>query len=192
MITIRNIMAYLAFSIVWLVAEAQAFVVESSSSALGRSIFEPDMAQMRKAEEQKAKKVQEDEPFQARPQFNYQLSDNLDNSNIQNTSNASPDIDYGIDNRIVLVDIDNFQTSVAAQFGKFVAVRVIEAPNTQWNFEKAARGLEFVKKEKQGDVLIMLYRTTAVGVSKLNFDLISVNGSGMAVVASKILEVRVI
>ena len=192
MITIRNIMVYLAFSIVWLVAEAQAFVVESSSSALGRSIFEPDMAQMRKAEEQKAKKVQKDEPFQARPQFNYQLSDNLDNSNIQNTSNASPDIDYGIDNRIVLVDIDNFQTSVAAQFGKFVAVRVIEAPNTQWNFEKAARGLEFVKKEKQGDVLIMLYRTTAVGVSKLNFDLISVNGSGMAVVASKILEVRVI
>ena len=188
MITIRNIKVYLAFSIVWLVAEAQAFVVESSSSALGRSIFEPDMAQMRKAEEQKAKKVQEDEPFQARPQFNYQLSDNLDNSNIQNTSNASPDIDYGIDNRIVLVDIDNFQTSVAAQFGKFVAVRVIEAPNTQWNFENTSSKLKFVKKEKHNGVLILLYQAVNTGGAQLNFDLMS----GTDALFSRILNVRVL
>ena len=196
--SIKKIMTFLIFIACCYSVPAQAkLIFQRSSDALHRDIFEP-----RSESVEVSQPVVEDNTPTRRARYNYNASDALANSEeepvVQQTKKsfnqalADKMFNRGTEGDMVLVDIDNYQTSVVAREGQFVAVRVFENDNTFWNFENRSRGLEFVKKEKRGNVLIMLYRATAMGISSLNFDLLAHQNGDVKALSTRILEVRVI
>ncbi len=88
---------------------------------------------------------------------------------------------------IKLVDLNSYTTSLVLSEGQYLAVRLDEEENTRWHFENRGSALEFIKSEKRGDIVILLYRASASGSSRINFDKLE---NGLAVV-SKVLQVRI-
>lgn len=196
---IKKVMAFLIFVACCYSVPAQAEIVfQRASDALQINIYEPKSQNS----DYRPKPVQQDNTPTRRARYNYTAEDALANSDNepvvqapkQNFNKALADkmFNRGTEGDMVLVDIDNYQTSIVARQGQFVAVRVFENDNTSWNFENRSRGLEFVKKEKRGNVLIMLYRATAMGISSLNFDLLAKQNGEIEALSTRILEVRVI
>ena len=196
--SIKKIMTFLIFiACCYSVPAPAKLIFQRSSDALHRDIFEP-----RSESVEVSQPVVEDNTPTRRARYNYNASDALANSEEEpvvqqpkksfNQALADKMFNRGTEGDMVLVDIDNYQTSVVAREGQFVAVRVFENDNTFWNFENRSRGLEFVKKEKRGNVLIMLYRATAMGISSLNFDLLAHQNGDVKALSTRILEVRVI
>lgn len=146
-------------------------IVETANSALQRNMFAPSdlgsSSPVQKSSSSKANSSNYDEG-----EFGKAAAQKLFN-------NQTP---------LVLVDIDNPQTSVKLYKGQFLAVRMVEPDNTQWNFENTSSGLQFVKKEKRNGVLILLYRSVNSNSGVLHFDLMN-DGTALF---SRILNVRVI
>ncbi len=156
-------------------SEAQALVAESSSQAMSRGMFEPGFVPG--AQTAKQNKVE-------RKTYNYGYDYSKDIANkLLNT---------GSEGTMVLVDlVDAYKTSLAVSKGQFVAVRLTEEDDTKWNFENRSGGLQFLKREKRGDVVIMLYKAVGTGGSRINFDLMT-TGNPVEALEAKVLEVRVI
>ena len=51
--------------------------------------------------------------------------------------------------------------------------------------------MQFVKREKRGDVVILLYKAVASGFTTVNLDLLSI-GAQVKALEAKVLELRVI
>ena len=87
--------------------------------------------------------------------------------------------------------IDHYRASLTLSKGQFLAVRLTEDSDEKWNFENRSNGLQFVKREKRGDIVILLYKAVAAGGNRVNLDKLSDTSPAQALEA-KVLQVRVI
>ncbi len=179
---IRNTALILLTCIFSLVANgAQALIVESASKAMSRGFFETGFvpgAQNSSHEEANAN----DDSQRKTYNYNYDYSKDIANK-LLNTGNEGS---------LVLVDmVDDYRTSLSVSKGQFVAVRLTEDDDAKWNFENRSNGLQFVKREKRGDVVILLYKAVKSGFTTVNLDLLS-TGAQVKALEAKVLELRVI
>lgn len=195
--TIRNIFLGLLLASLIISSKANAeVIVENVNVAMNRDIFETDFYKNRNrhvAAPHVEPKVENNSN-----RYNYNYDYNKDENKI---TNATPQVDYKAVadklipnndvNGISLVDLNDYNTSIVVSRGQFIAVRLDEEAKTKWNFENRGDILEFVKSEKRGDVIIMLYRASGLGSSKVNFDKLSFDSQSINAVDSKVLEVRV-
>lgn len=154
-------------------------IVESIDTALERNIFAPNPTGAAPA----TKKT----PASVKKTPSVNPSQNSSSESVPYTAGVVQKF-FGNQNSLVLVDLDDVKTSAHVLKGQYLAVRVVEDENTQWNFENTSSKLKFVKKEKHNGVLILLYQAVNTGGAQLNFDLMS----GTDALFSRILNVRVL
>ena len=179
---IRNTALILLVGIFSLVANgAQALVVESASKAMSRGFFETGFVPGAQNPQGGAAGVDKNG---ARKTYDYGYDYSKDIANkLLNTGNEGS---------LVLIDmVDNYRASLSVSKGQFVAVRLTEDDSSKWNFENRSNGLQFVKREKRGDVVILLYKAVKSGFSMVNLDLLS-TGAEVKALEDKLLELRVI
>ncbi len=160
----RFFVTFLTFSLLLIIGPLTAnakFIIEERDEALNRTIFAPENVKP-------ATKSGSD------------ISVDYKKSLSQKFFAAFPEV--------ILVDIEETNTSITQHEGKFIAVRLVEPNNTSWTFEKNFANLVFIKKEKRNDVVILLYQTIKTGDVKLTFDLMKENRA----LLSRILNVKVI
>ena len=185
---IKNIAAALIICILTLSANmAQALVVESASQAMTRSMFEPGFVPG-SAAQTNAKTTANTKK---------QTSNNNAAATVDTKTDYSKDIagkllNTGKEGALVLIDmVDNYRVSLTLAKGQFLAVRLTEDSDEKWNFENRSNGLQFLKREKRGDVVILLYKAVAAGGNRVNLDRLS-NTSPAQALEAKVLQVRVI
>lgn len=158
-------------------AEA-GLIVESTDQVLGKQIYEPGFAASRNTAPQAPSVIYSDQNTKNR--FKY-ASDAVSEEKTEEPQNTKqPDIQ--------IVDLNSYKTSLVLSEGQYLAVRLDETASEKWIFENRGRSLEFLKSEKRGNIIILLYQVRSTGSCRLNFDKLE---NGIAV-ASKVLQVRVI
>lgn len=167
-------------------------IMQSADEVFGKAMFEPGVMDSRSHKNTYTK-----EKSAGTYDYNYDYEtdpNRIEGIKIDTSNRAIADklLKRGKEGEIVLVDLDDYKTSVVVTAGQFVAVRLTEEDMTKWNFENRSSGLEFVKREKRGDVVIMLYLAKGIGSNRVNFDLLANNNGEIRAVDVKVLEVRVI
>lgn len=191
---IKNITAALIICILTLSAyNAQALVVESAGQAMNRNMFEPGFVPGRAT---KANSVSKKNSSSSRLVTTNKTADKqndaYDTKRDYSKDIASKLLNTADDGALVLVDmIDHYRASLTLSKGQFLAVRLTEDSDEKWNFENRSNGLQFVKREKRGDIVILLYKAVAAGGNRVNLDKLSDTSPAQALEA-KVLQVRVI
>lgn len=194
---IRNIFLIMLLSLCPLMQTVKAgLIVETADRALIKSIYEPGFRSSYADQNNSSAPLPQD--VRDPNSYNYNYDYEKDPNRIKS---ATPQIDYkgvadklipdNTENNIRLVDLNGYTTSIAVTQGQFVAVRLDEDDMSKWNFENRSNVLEFVKSEKRGSIIIMLYRATRIGTSRINFDKLNFENNEVKAVDSKVLEARV-
>lgn len=174
-----KILITVIFSILAFANAANAgLIIESADQVLGKQIYEPGFGTSRNFAPQQPSVIYNDKNS-SKYRFNY------DQKAVPAPVAEEEQVQQP---EIQIVDLIKYTTTLVLSEGQFLAVRLDEEASAKWNFENRGRSLEFVKSEKRGDIVIMLYRAKAFGNSRVNFDKME---NGLAV-ASKVLQIKVL